>query len=42
MATRVKNELKLTIDEQQDALKHLNEYCDIDEVDPHEKKSLCV
>ena len=30
----VKNELKLNVDEQQDAIKHLKEYCDIDDIEP--------
>ena len=41
-ANKVKNEQKGNVDEQQDAIKHLNEYCDIDDIDPHEKKRLCV
>ena len=41
-ANKVKNELILNVDEPQDAIKHLKEYCDIDEKDPHEKKRLCV
>ena len=32
MANKVKNELKLNVDEQQDAIKHLKEYCDIDNI----------
>ena len=39
---KVKNELKLNVDEQQDAIKHLSEYCDIDDIDPNEKLRLCV
>ena len=39
---KVKNLLKLNVDEQKDSKKHLNEYCDIDDIDPHEKKRLCV
>ena len=27
-----KNELKLNVDEQQDAIKHLKEYCDIENI----------
>ena len=33
-ANTVKNELKLNIDEQQDAIKHLKEYGDIDDIEP--------
>ena len=33
-ANKVKNELKLNVDEQQDAIKHLKEYCDIDDIEP--------
>ena len=39
---KVKNELELNVDEQQDAIKHLKEYCDIDDRDPYEKKRLYV
>ena len=28
------NELKLNVDEQQDGIKHLQEYCDIDDIEP--------
>ena len=39
---KVKNELKLNIDEQQDATKHLKEYCDIDDIEPPRKdKAVC-
>ena len=38
----MKNKLKVIVDEQQDAIKHLKEYCDTDNIDPHEKKRLCV
>ena len=31
---KVKNQLKLNVDEQQDAIKHLKEYCDIDDIEP--------
>ena len=38
----MKNELKLNVDEQQDAIKHLKEYYDIDEIEPPWKdKALC-
>ena len=30
----MKNELKLNVDAQQDAIKHLKENCDIDDIDP--------
>ena len=33
-ANKVKNELKLNLDGQQDAITHLKEYCDIDDIDP--------
>ena len=40
---KVKNEFKLTADEQTDAIKHLNEYCDIDDIEPLWKdKAVCV
>ena len=29
-ANKVKNYLKLNVDEQQDAIKHLKDYCDLD------------
>ena len=41
-ANKMKNELKLNIDEQQDAIKHLNEYCDKNNIDSLEKKRVCV
>ena len=42
-ANKVKNELKLNVDEQQDVIKCLKEYCDIDDIDRREKKRLfCV
>ena len=41
-ANKVKIEIKLNVDEQQDAIKHLIEYCGIDDIDNHEKKRLCV
>ena len=28
------NEFKVNVDEQQDDIKHLKEYCDIDEIEP--------
>ena len=31
-AKKVKNQLNLNVDEQQDAIKHLKEYCDIDDI----------
>ena len=37
-----KNELKLNVDEQQDAITHLKDYCDIYNMDPNKKKRLCV
>ena len=38
----VKNELKLNTDEQYDAIKHLKEYCDIDDIEPPWKdKAVC-
>ena len=33
-ANKVKNELKLNVDEQQDNIKHLKEYCEIDDKKP--------
>ena len=41
-AQKVKNEPNLNVNEQQDAVKHLKEYYDIDEIHPHKKKRLCV
>ena len=41
-ANKVKNELKLDIDEQQDAIKHLKEYYDIDDIEsPWKDKAVC-
>ncbi len=34
IVNKVKTELKLNVDEQQDAIKHLKEYCDIDDIEP--------
>ena len=31
---KVKNEIKLNVDEQHDAIKHLKEYCDVDYIEP--------
>ena len=36
-ANKVKNELKLNVDQQQDAIKLLNGYLAIDDIDPNEK-----
>ena len=33
-ANKANNELKLLVDEQQDDIKHLKEYCDIDDIEP--------
>ena len=33
-ANKVKNDFKVDVDEQQDAIKHLKEYCDIDDIEP--------
>ena len=33
-ANKRKNELRLDIDEPQDAIQHLKEYCDIDDIKP--------
>ena len=33
-ANTVKNELKLNVDEEQDAIKHLKEYIDIYDIEP--------
>ena len=42
-AKKVKNLLNLKVDEQQDAIKHLKEYCDIDDIEPPWKeKAVCV
>ena len=38
----MKNEPKLNVDEQQEALKLLKEYLDIDDIDPNEKKIMFV
>ena len=41
-AKKLKNWLKLNVDEQQDAIKHLKEYCDIDDIDSQWKnKAVC-
>ena len=34
IANTVKNQLRLNVDEQQDAIKHSKEYCDIDDIEP--------
>ena len=40
---KVKNEHKLNVDEQQGAIKHLKQYCDIDDIEPPWKdKAVCV
>ena len=36
-----KNKPNLNVDEQQDAIKHLKEYCDKDDIDPM-KKAVCL
>ena len=37
------NEFKVNVDEQQDDIKHLKEYCDIDEIEPLWKEmDVCV
>ena len=41
-ANKVKNESKFNVDEYQDAIKYLKEYCDIDDINHHENKRLCV
>ena len=41
-ANKVKNEPKLNVDEQQDAIKHLKEYWDIDDIEPPSKIGLRV
>ena len=33
-ANKVKHQLKLNVDEQQDAITHLKDYCDIDDIEP--------
>ena len=33
-ANKVKNELKLNNDQPQDAIKHLKEYCHLDDIEP--------
>ena len=38
----MKNELKLNVDGQQDAIKHLKEYCDIDDIETPSKIRLYV
>ena len=38
----MKNEPKLNVDEQQDAIKHLKGYCDVDDIEPPWKdKAVC-
>ena len=40
---KVKNEIQLNVDEQQDAIKYLKEYCDIVDIEPPRKdKDVCV
>ena len=39
---KVKNELKLNVDEQQGAIKLWKEHFDIDDIYPNEKKRLCM
>ena len=41
-ANKVKHEPRLNVDEQQDGIKYLKEYGDIDYIDLHEKKKLFV
>ena len=37
------NEFKVNVDEQQDDIKHLKEYCDIDDIEPLWKEmNVCV
>ena len=39
---KVKNEPNLKVDAQQDAIKHLKEYCDINDIEPPWKcKAVC-
>ena len=41
-ANKVKNQIKLNVDEPQYAIKHLKEYCDIDDMEPQRKdKAVC-
>ena len=43
MANKVNNELNLTVDEQQDNIQHLKEYCDINVIEPPWKEmAMCV
>ena len=40
--SKVKNEISLNVDEQQDAIIHLKEYCDIDDIYSQRKdKAVC-
>ena len=40
---KVKNEVKLNVDQKQDAIKHLKEYCDIDDLElPGKDKAVFV
>ena len=41
-ANKVKDEPKLNVDEQQEAIQLLKEYFDIDDIDPNKKKRLFV
>ena len=41
-ANKVENKFKLNVDEQQDGLQDLKEYCELDDIDSREKKRLCV
>ena len=42
MPIKWKNELNVIVDEEHDAIKHLKEYCDIDDIEPPWKdKAVC-
>ena len=43
MFKNINNAFKLNVDEQQDHIKHLKEYCDIDDIKPiWKEKDVCV
>ena len=41
-ANKVKKEHMLNVDKEQNAMKHLKELCDTEDINPHEKKMLGV
>ena len=42
-SNKVKNQLEFNVDKQHGAIKHLKEYCDIDDIDPPcTDRAVCV